>query len=227
MDFQWPKDKVWVGYLNPHRSQKCPACEGSGYNPETDRIANNFYNYSSETGKGWCDQITQDEVDALIAENRLYDFTHDCIRETGWQPKDPMPVVTAEEVNRWQQNRRGIGYDGINRMILIKTRATRLGVYGMCPLCNGEGAVWDSPETRKLNEEWKETEPPTGEGYQIWETCSEGSPITPVFASLDELCQWAETNAHTFAHFKATKEEWKRMLEEDCVIAQEGDNIFL
>jgi len=50
-------------------------------------------------------------------------------------------------------------------------------------------------------------EPPVGEGYQLWETTSEGSPCTPVFTTLDELCEYAEKNVSTFADIMATKEE--------------------
>jgi len=70
-------------------------------------------------------------------------------------------------------------------------------------------------------------EPPKGEGYQLWETTSEGSPSSPVFASLDELCEWCEENATTFADFKATKEEWKQMLNDDFVFHKQGNVIFI
>lgn len=69
--------------------------------------------------------------------------------------------------------------------------------------------------------------PPKGEGYQLWETTTEGSPMSPVFTTLDELCEWCEINATTFAHFKATKEQWKSMLEDDCVCHKEGNVVFL
>ena len=57
-------------------------------------------------------------------------------------------------------------------------------------------------------------EPPTGEGYQLWETTTEGSPQSPVFESLEELCDWAEENATAFADFKITKEEWFKIFTE-------------
>ena len=63
-------------------------------------------------------------------------------------------------------------------------------------------------------------DPPKGKGYQLWENVTEGSPCSPVFRTLDELCEWAEKNATTFANFKATKEEWKKMLKEDDVHAE-------
>lgn len=72
-----------------------------------------------------------------------------------------------------------------------------------------------------------DVEPPTGGGYQLWETTSEGSPSSPVFKTLDELCGWCELNATTFASFKASKEEWKQMLDDDFVFHQSGNAIFM
>lgn len=70
-------------------------------------------------------------------------------------------------------------------------------------------------------------DPPTGEGYQLWETTSEGSPSSPVFASLDDLCEWCEKNATTFGSYTATKEEWKQMLTENFVYHKKGGVVFL
>ena len=30
VDFDWPLEKIWEGYLNPHFAE-CPECDGSGY----------------------------------------------------------------------------------------------------------------------------------------------------------------------------------------------------
>ncbi len=80
----------------------------------------------------------------------------------------------------------------------------------------------------EIEEKLKELcEPPEGEGYQLWETTSEGSPVSPVFKTLDELCEWCEKNATTFADLKATKEEWKQMLSDDFVYSKRGNVIFI
>lgn len=44
---------------------------------------------------------------------------------------------------------------------------------------------YDETEESEEYESWQPTEPPAGEGYQLWETVSEGSPISPVFATKD------------------------------------------
>lgn len=83
--------------------------------------------------------------------------------------------------------------------------------------------IWYNEDLRKL---WC-YEPPKGDGYQLWETTSEGSPKSPVFKTLEELCEWCEENATTFADFKATKEQWMKMLNSDFVSHTEGNITFI
>lgn len=52
-----------------------------------------------------------------------------------------------------------------------------------CPDCD-DGF---SHAVKALADAWEETEPPEGPGWQMWETCSEGSPISPVFETAEEL----------------------------------------
>lgn len=56
------------------------------------------------------------------------------------------------------------------------------------------------------------THPPTGDGFQMWETVTEGSPQSPVFATLKELCAWLEPNASWFADMKTSAAEWEHCL---------------
>lgn len=46
------------------------------------------------------------------------------------------------------------------------------------------GKVWSGYQAAE------NVEPPTGDGWQLWETVSEGSPISPVFADADGLTVW-------------------------------------
>lgn len=85
----------------------------------------------------------------------------------------------------------------------------------------------DCPDFHNYFKLMPSLEPPIGEGYQLWETTSEGSPSSPVFKTLDELCEWCEINATTFANFKATKEQWKEMLDKDFVSHKQGNVIFI
>lgn len=162
--------------------------------------------------KRWQHDITQDEVQALIDHNRLYDFTHVWKgHPEGWVRREDGYIPTAAEVNEWSQH--GFGHDDINRGICVETRAKRLGIWGLCPVCDGHGEVWRSEEQRAANNAWERTEPPTGDGYQLWETVSEGSPVSPVFATPEELADWLVTPGNDDSVTRGTtREQWLKFI---------------
>lgn len=54
-------------------------------------------------------------------------------------------------------------------------------------------------------DDWEHTEPPTGEGWQVWETVSEGSPVSPVFATAEELARHLSTVGDDWAVRRAAR----------------------
>lgn len=186
----------------------------------------------------WSHHLIQADVDALIAKGRLMDFTHvprnedqtEIVRQkvaaggNSWLPESNGYVPTADEVNAWSLQ--GMGHDSINQWACVTARCKREGVPELCDQCAGHGYTWPSVEVEKLYEEWTESEPPTGDGYQLWETTSEGSPQSLVFETLDELCQWCETHATTFGSFKTGAVEWRKMLDAGFVHHTEGRMVF-
>ena len=100
-----------------------------------------------------------------------------------------------------------IGIQELGNTKALFNRAENLGVYGECEHCKGEGEVWENTGYQYLRDNWVQIEPPTGDGYQLWETTSEGSPESPVFETLEALCEWCEDNATTFSDYKATKKK--------------------
>lgn len=241
LDFSWPKHKTWGGYLMPEYlySVPCEHCDQSGLNPESKKISDDWYTHLRTDGqKGWSEHLEQEDVDALIAADRLIDFTSVfCTSESpgpimtkqamidsegsagkyfdswlengaivqledthrgeplymqvrGWRKRDDGYHPTAAEVNEW--SRHGLGHDSINQWIASEARAKRLGVWGHCEYCNGEGHTFRDSHHKKAHEEWEPTEPPAGEGWQLWETVSEGSPVSPVFAAKEELSEWLQ-----------------------------------
>ena len=192
LDFNWPQNMIWKGFLNPYHSQKCIACDQSGYNPETKKLADDWYDFG-RTGRRWCDAITQDEVQALVDNGRLRGLTHDHVPGKDCVEKEPHSVPTAVEVNRLSRIRGVFLHDAINKLICVETRAKRLGVWGTCPVCQGNGELWFSDKCKALNDAWYEDEqyePPSGDGWQVWETVSEGSPVSPVFATAKDCVDW-------------------------------------
>lgn len=71
-----------------------------------------------------------------------------------------------------------------------------------CELCEGEGKV--NPQI----------EVPRGDAYQMWETTSEGSPISPAFDAPQELARWlADNNASAWGSSGASYEQWMNMID--------------
>lgn len=235
LDFAWPIDKTWEGFLNPlHVATKCAACEGEGYSPEARRLKQLWYGYipfkpgdrgstpllptdepvrafaqrnvaNSPEYYGrdtfaverearrlcalwngqWSHHLNADDVAALLASERLKDLTHTFDPVNRWQPRDPPHTPTPQEVNAWSIG--GMGHDGINQYVCVKAECERLGVAHLCAECDGEGEHWPSAEAKQAYDDWQPTPPPSGDGYQIWQTVSEGSPISPVFATPEAL----------------------------------------
>jgi hypothetical protein len=140
----------------------------------------------------WCHHLRQEDVDALVDAGRLMDFTHTWSRETHWQKIEPPVVPTAEQVNEWSL--RGFGHDSINASVVIRARCEREGVPEVCATCEGHASIEVYPGQRAELEAWERPEPPKGEGWQLWSTVTEGTPMSPVCSSAEELALWMTTN---------------------------------
>lgn len=69
-----------------------------------------------------------------------------------------------------------------------------------------EGWNGKRPERSDYMPSWSESEKTH---YQMYETCSEGTPISPVMKTPEELARWlADNNASAFGPMTATYEEW-------------------
>lgn len=253
LDFEWPMDKVWKGYINPwyEHCGKCPDCE-LGYAPDAqflhdswyrhiaremfgsfggsnilavwdraelkragwpDEVADNIErakNFGFRTLTHWSDKLEAADIEALVKGGRLWDFTHTWDPVNRWKPKDPPYMPTPDEVNAWSGH--GMGHDSINAGICIRARCERLGVPVTCATCGGDGHKWKSEEAKKKAEEWKEEEPPEGPGWQLWETVSEGSPITPVFKTAGDLAAYCSVHGSMGPDSKLSKEQVLRIL---------------
>lgn len=242
LNFEWPLNKPWQGFINPHHvATQCAHCSGSGSSPTARQLKDQWYGnapfrpedrgskpFTAQHpavravaernighapdfyGRGelaieieanrlamhfncsWSHHLNADDVAALIDGGRLYDFTSEFKPGIGWVKRDPIPEITPEQVNAWSLS--GFGHDSINQWIVVTAECKRLGVSSTCDHCNGDGEIWPSEEAKSTYEAWSSSEPPTGDGYQIWETVSEGSPISPVFATPEELARHMVSN---------------------------------
>ena len=200
MDFDWPLGRVWKGFLNPYEGCDCPWCydEGRrssyGYTKEAQEYEKLWYGqYCGEyvshpyrPGERYCPSkkpytLERWEYDFIVSNDRLRKDLFEC------EPKDVPPF---EELTEWLlRHNLSLRIDTIFVSMMCDEYCRRKGVPSSCPHCNGSGKVWQTEEVHRLHDEWERIEPPTGDGYQLWETTSEGSPSSPVFATFDELCE--------------------------------------
>lgn len=203
---------------NVNRNPKFFGGDGDAVNQEARRLIGMW-------NKQWSHHLNADDVQALVDAGRLYDLTHTFTPGKGWRRNESKNIPTPDEVNAWSIE--GIGHDSINQWVVVSAECKRRGVPESCDKCSGTGTLWPSEEIKKLSDTWEQTEPPRGEGFQLWETTSEGSPVSPVFETIESLCHWCENNATVFGDSETSAEEWRRMLGEDLVCHREGKLVFM
>lgn len=89
------------------------------------------------------------------------------------------------------------GGSGAERSVvrsLLKAAGLDPEKWGTCPVCKGEAC---DPAHQQAYEAWKRTDPPTGEGWQLWETVSEGSPVSPVFPTRDGFIHYLRDEGYS------------------------------
>lgn len=159
----------------------------------------------------WKHHLNEDDVTALLGAGLLKYMTHTQTKNGHWRRKKPAHVPTAQEVNLWLvENWMALEHNAVSAV--VSAECQRQGYEMHCPHCD-EGTVWASPEDKLKFENWEPTEPPAGEGYQMWETVSGGSPISPVFAYPEELARWLSRNP--WGADRSSYAQWLRLITED------------
>lgn len=242
MDFDWPLKTIWTGFING-KHRPCPE--------------NNKRCFGGYTGaRQWLESICRllslaaEQSVGIVSTDDFEKRTHDLAgKQTYPHPylagfpqaptyglehercawhlvpptKDLAELVSAITKQPAEFNRLGGNY-AYKLELAIMEAAGMAQNWGICPVCEGHCV---DPAVKAEYDAWERTEPPRGDGYQLWETTSEGSPQSPVFATLEELSAWCETNATTFGYNKTSAAEWKRMLAEDMVCHREGNMTFI
>lgn len=104
------------------------------------------------------------------------------------------------------------------------------GFYRLCrgewklkePDKTGTFEAWDGarPEEHNYMPDWPEAE---RTHYQMYETTTEGTPISPVMETPETLARWlADNNASAFAHMGATYDQWLATIKRGWAISAVG-----
>lgn len=217
LDFEWPLEKVWDGYINPH-FKRCPAegCHAgetaaglwvqglarlvamlgeeavvAPHVAEMRRSGRLFpHPYLEDWAHAPRDREPKDLVDKLASAKD--ETARDWVYRAYWHRYKPQLLPLTEELVGFVTGlagRRPSPPLGGNLEIdvyraLLRAAGIQDEKWGTCPHCGGDGI---DPATRAAYEAWKPVEPPSGKGWQLWETVTEGSPISPVFVHKEEF----------------------------------------
>lgn len=210
LDFDWPMKQVWSGYLMPDRFEEvaCPDCE-LGSTPDGELIQGIAYMLT-----GLADDVSQRERGREMHPNLTP------IHDISYVHGQPRPTPRFEEfIKGLMPEDEGRSMFGRQPYRMARRLVELAGLdddWATCPTCEGRGGTEAYPGQRDEAEAWECAEPPTGEGWQMWETTSEGSPMSPVFATPAELATWlADTGASMFGGQGATRERWLSIIMGD------------
>jgi hypothetical protein len=210
LKFDWPIGKVWMGYVNPYNSIECPYCNATGGSKEAQELENKWFNWDGPREKAWQHNLDEDDIKELIKNDRLKDLTYE-FKDNKWV-KIENKIITPEMVNEWSY--KNFGHDAINRWICIKAKCKKMGVPERCKHCEGDGFIFANDKVKKLYKNWEKIEPPKGNGYQLWETTSEGSPKSPVFKNVKDLAKWlCDNKVSIFGKDMCSAEEWEKCIK--------------
>lgn len=209
LEFDWPMNKVWKGYLNPYY-RKCPHCI-SGYTPARIRLQELCHVLSiagDDCNKGmnhpWSQDVAHHHPEAIPSND-----IHELLR--GLSGGDEQFLGGY---NRWNIEHKIIEAAGLDPE-----------TWGICPHCNGSNI---DPEIRESYESWEDYDPPEGDGYQLWEVISEGSPASPVFETMEDLLDWLGSFDGKGITKNFTREDWKAALGSACpTVDIESDELAL
>lgn len=172
-DFDWPISEVWKGYINPHYA-KCQHCDGTGCTMARHRLSDLvslLMLSGADAARGTCHPYFRE---APLHQSAGKTCGTDMTELTTALAGRALSLFGHDSCDRWSATRKIIEAAGLPEE------------WGLCVECEGEGIRADKKEAY---DSWEPEEPPAGEGYQVWETVSEGSPISPVFATPEELAE--------------------------------------
>lgn len=246
VSFGWHQGETWPGYLLPDwlTEEECSACDGGGWSPRAQELHDRWYGKAPfRPEDNGSTPLTADtpEIRELARRNVSYarDLRYTCDEDLEAQRLadlfngqwayhlnvDDVAALaaagsvkvgaTVEEVNRAAIT------DPLSRCSTHAYRCIvavcdREGVASECPACGGHGSVEKWPGQRATADAWEGFDPPAGDGWQMWENTSEGSPMSPVFETADALIDWlVDTGASYFGNTTASRDQWRAVVMND------------
>lgn len=183
--FDWPLNKPWEGFLLPDRLDELPCPEGDACRNGMTAAGAWVMSMASLT------LMLDEDIRAQSRQQPLHPYLRDVPTYSyGCRPSQDIIEFGTGLAGR---EAGFMGHDAIDTWRAYEKLVEAAGLdtkkWGYCPACQGCGSAEAYPGQRADAEAWEPTDPPEGESWQLWETVSEGSPISPAFETPDELAR--------------------------------------
>lgn len=202
-DFAWPLDTVWEGYLMPDRLQEepCQHCHlGETWSSRWLYLLCSRINMLAEDVRAQQQSKPMHPWlagDTYPAGDWLRDADGNAVEWVISRPSEDIIDLLAGIAGKAPNEIGHMIGSGNPEHALYKAIVKASGVpeWGSCEHCQGHGSNERYPGQRAEADAWERTPPPTGEGWQLWNTVSDGKPVSPVFGTAEELAEWLTTSA--------------------------------
>jgi hypothetical protein len=192
LDFDWPESEPWHGFVNPHYV-KCEDCEGgqkaSGW--ALQRFVHLLVVAGSDSlRRPKSFEPTPGSWQEVREGRAIVNFPHPWTVQAGIDDPGTDFHELVKGLAGGGSNQEVFGLGGGKNWEIMKRLLRVAGLrrdWLTCKTCNGSGI---HPEHRVAYDAWERTDPSEGPGWQLWETVSEGSPCSPVFATPEELARY-------------------------------------
>lgn len=194
----------------------CPLYKGEMMGREAKRVRMDF---EWPQGKVWHGYINPHYVecpDCRAGYSASYDAIAKHLNSLMWsrEVNTDANVAAITGMLAGRDARDPLGHDSLDADAAVRKLGELAGLpdgWHRCSTCKGSGV---HPEHKDAYEAWEREDPPEGDGYQMWETVSEGSPISPVFPTAEDLALWlADTGASASGSMTASYEAWLRVCQ--------------
>lgn len=200
LGFDAPIGKTWAPLLLPEELvyPACTTCLGTGTTATHDWLHS----------IAWLIPMLADDIQEQARGRDIHPYLGDLLNRpyTYVGPRgerravQPRPSADARELVLGLTGREPdqfFGYGGSEAYAVMKAIIEAAGLnpetWGRCPTCSGEGST-PTAELRAAHEAWSPAEVPVGEGWQLWQTVSEGGPVSPAFETGEALAWWMSQN---------------------------------
>ena len=169
LDFSWPMNILWIGYVNPYKGVDCPYCE-NGYSEKAQKIIEEVYPWkkgdetyvpnpymknSRYNPHSKAHHMTQDEVDYFM--ERRHKIVIEEVQRVMAEHFPDADKVTPEIFSQLSL----MLWDFIHDLHwqMINYHSEKEGWDSSCPHCKGEGVLFLNDEIKRLHEEFQWQEP--------------------------------------------------------------------